>query len=53
LYFKDYPGQYVGIAVAGTDDWAAIDHNQETFRSNINQMEIRMWTINARYNPFR
>ena len=51
LFFKDYPGQYIAIAVAGSQDWSDIDNNLTMKNQrNINDMEIRMWTINARYN---
>ena len=50
LFFKDYPGQYIAIAVAGSQDWADIDNNTVNIQRNINDMEIRMWTINARYD---
>lgn len=49
LFFKDYPGQYVAIAVAGSNDWATVDNDSSDIQRNINEMEIRMWTINARY----
>ena len=49
LFFKDYPGQYIAIAVAGSLDWDAVDNNNIAKKTNVNEMEIRMWTINARY----